>query len=530
MEVIVNLTISIFLLSIIIVAFFKNRLKVYAIMIPLWTTISVVVYHLYTKVSLFDIHKETISVMANIKESGTTDETFINKAIESIEKLMTDNFKTSIDFVIGLLGIVVSVWVGLTIYNAVKKDELDKLIKNVDDEKELNKQVYLANLQRALDIEGTSSEYYSKQFYKMSEKNINHQVIGNILVIETHFHRVANYYNENNYEAILRIVNYGFSLCNDFEKKIEKENVGSVIEGYFYQRKGDFYYYKAMSEMYTNFKCKESIKYALEFYNKALEKDSNINYRGYMDNTFGFLYLLLARCEQNKNTKKTLLEEAKQNLLTACSTEYSNSYTNSKNEQLYLYIKNLGCVYEELGEFDNALEKYEEAITSNPQDYKSRICAASFYIKQIQRELGISSERKVPLCESSFIPSETIYRNIENAEKHLMAAEKIAPSMIDVYYKFGQLYTYLLLMVQNEERQSFLNKIKSCFSTANSLNKTFMAHKFHERNFYEAIGDIKTAKRINDELLKLEKNGKNDCITINELYLECLKKDEYNHD
>ncbi len=512
MEFVITLTIIIFLLSIIVLAFFKSRLKAYAIMVPMWTTISVVIYHLYTKASLISVQKEIATELSRVHEKEIVDSSFISKAVETLEFLMEDNFKTSIDFVIGLLGIVISVWVGLTIYNAVKKDELEKLAKKVDDEKESNKQIYIANLQRALDIEGTSSEYYSKQFYKMSEKNINHQVIGNIMVIETHFHRITNYYKENNYTAILGIVDYGFDLCDDFKRKLKNFSVDHVIEGYFYQRRGDFHYYKAMSEKFTQINYKKSVESALKFYKLAIKIDRNVNYMGYMDNTLGYLYLLLSECAQNA-PKSEYLEQAKGYLLSACENK-NGIYVNRGNKELYLYVKNLGCVYEKLGDFEKATEHYEQAIMLNPRDYKSRICAASLFLKKVQREWGITSDRKEPLyiMKHTLKQTSTVNENLKQAEKYLEIALKIEPTTIDAYYKMGQLVTYKYLNGDIDKDES-KQKAEYYFEISEQLNTMFDAHKFHIRNYYETIEQIEKANVINNSLLP-----EGDSELISELY------------
>lgn len=470
-----------FLLLSVIVLCFKNRIKIYAIMIPVWTTISVVLYHMYVKTSFQKTYQKIACILANKGDNALPEKEFINKAVESIEQLMNDSFKSSIDFLIGLLGIVISVWVGLTIYNAIKKDELDKLIENVENSNKINAKVHTSTLYKTFDTNWTSSEYYLKEFSKNNWKLEDADIISNILLVENCFQRIVKYYNKNDYINIQRFSPHALELCEKAVIDIHNHKVSPTAEGYFLQRKADFLYYQGMGEKYTEKNAQKTFEEAIKWYKIAINTDKKINYRGYLDNTMGYLLYLLFGYEN----KSDYLKQAEKYLIKAC------------REEDYIYHKNLGCVYEAMGEFDNAEKFYRQAISFKPTDYKSRICLASLLIKRLQTKMGISSNRSEVLSETIF-PYEEEYKSlIEETERILNIAEKISPSTIDTYYKRGQLLTYCYLMKKDEFTKK---RIADNFAMANELNTTFTANKFHERNYHEALGEIEQAEEINNSL------------------------------
>lgn len=479
---IINIAIVIFLLSSVIALRFKNRIKTYAVMIPFWTTVSVVLYHMYVKTSFQKTYQKIACMLADAGDNTLADKEFINKAVESIEKLMNDSFKSSIDFLIGLLGIVISVWVGLTIYNAIKKDELDNLIENVEKANEINAKAHASKLYKTFDTNWTSSEYYLKEFSKINWKLEDADIISDILLIENCFQRIVAYYNKNDYINIQRFSLHALELCEEAVDKTRNHKVMPTVEGYFLQRKADFLYYRGMGEKYTGTNAQQTFEDAIKWYNMAINKDKKINCYGYLDNTIGYLLYLLF----GYDSKNYHLKQAEKYLIMAC------------REDKYIYHKNLGCVYEAMGEFDDAEKYYRQAIVLNPNDYKSRICLASLLIKRLQTDMGINPKRTEVLFKMTFSYKEKYESLIEETERILNVAEKISPSTIDTYYKRGQLLTYCYLLRKDE---TIVTRIKENFDMANALNTTFTANKFHERNYYEAIGKIKKAMEINDSLL-----------------------------
>lgn len=480
----VDCAIIVFLISIVLAMIFKERKKLIAIMIPLWTTISVVLYQLYIRVEISKSRDIGLSLISDLKESNSTNEEFIKKAVDYLQKLMEDDFHSSLSFIVSIFGIVLSVWVGLTIYNAVKKDELENLIKNVEDSNKLNIKVHVSNLYRIFDTNWTSSEFYLKEFPKIKWSLSDCDIISSILLIENCFKRAVKYDDNSQYIELLSLMPHAFELLSESQKVLGNNKVYTLVRGYYYQRKADFFYFQGMGERYTGKDCSDSFKKSLNNYKKAVGLCRRINYHGYIDNTIGFLLYLLS----NHGKEKDYLDQAKEFLINACK------------EENYLYYKNLGCIYELDGQYDEAENCYRRSIKLNPHDFKSRICLASLLIKKLKNEMGIERNRTTLLCKQTFSFKDDYARLIEEIKTTLNIAEKIAPSMIDTYYKRGELLTYCNLCEKNRSPE-LIQEIKDAFSMSCEFNETLKAHLFHERNFYESIGEIERANEINSKLL-----------------------------
>ena len=229
------------------------------------------------------------------------------------------------------------------------------------------------------------------------------------------------------------------------------------------------------------------------FYNKEIKENINI------DNTIGYIYIkiyeLISNREQSAYSKKDLDEYAK--LALKFCTESAQNYSPSVNS-----IKNLGIAYERNGRLSKAIKSYKEATKKDPIDYSSRICLASAYLKKLKRKIGFTYEREILLCEMTIIPDKSYFKLLELAKMELDVAHIIDSKSLNYYYKMGELYTCYYLLKKDI---TYKEKATYYFEISENLNNGFIAHRFHERNLYEAIGDINTAKSINDNLDGREK-------------------------
>ena len=141
LNLLINVAMIILLIVIVATSFSKSRYRIYAILIPFLTSFGVVIYHLQSKSIILQKEKEAVEVLSTINSKGNNyTQPLKNEIINAVEELMNNDLKTSLDMMISLFAIAISVWVGLTIYNAVKKDEVDKLFDAVSQAKKVSEQ------------------------------------------------------------------------------------------------------------------------------------------------------------------------------------------------------------------------------------------------------------------------------------------------------------------------------------------------------------------------------------------------------
>ena len=145
-------------------------------------------------------------------------------------------------------------------------------------------------------------------------------------------------------------------------------------------------------------------------------------------------------------------------------------------------------------------------------------------LRKIAKLLGIEKDRNQLLCEMEFSNTQNVYEYIESAQLELNVAGRINPKSPSLHCKLGQLYTYRMLLETDEQQKKELEaqakqnfKISNAFTRRSTMNPK-VTHRFHERNFYEAIGDVERALKINDQL-----DGR-DTLHLKPMYIKALHK------
>lgn len=512
-NLLVNSVLAIFLIILIVAFFFKNRYRIYAILIPFATTLGVLIYHLQSKYIIWDKEQKAIEVLANINKAESNLSTPIkDEMINAIRELMNNDLKTSLDLMISLFAVAISVWVGLTIYNAIKKDEFDKLSDMVNEAKEISEQnmeLYKTYLLKNLDVNNNSSQYFYNLFTAIDAQKFDYYFLMNATFLETIYVKVSQLHKLHEHVKMDSFLSEGLKLCDRIIEGIENNKTFSnymknKLYGYANYRYARMYFYKAFVLYYTVDKYDENVNFlfdkSVEFFEKAIKCDPQISEEVNIYNTIGYIYIKSYdyirdykdyTCWDTDDKMKDLLKKA----YTNCEKSYN------KNMKTSLSVKNLGIVLERQHKMDEAIKKYYEAIAKDPTEYTSHICLASSYLKETQKLMNIDIVRTKPLFELTYTSSEKIYEYIHKAYKELSICYALDASNTAFYYKMGQLYTYRLLLEKNiENRVKLIERAKYNFDIVLKLNPIPKAYQFHLRNFYEAIGNIKKANEINSQL------------------------------
>lgn len=461
------------------------------------------------------------------------------------EEMFMGNFIT---LGISIIGIAVSVWVGLNINVAIDKEELSKKIAEVNKETEGLKRSNEETLVAFKENQEKIANSYERS-YKESLSHLKKEYVGFLklqwldMISNSSEENVLSKYlatrlksvdiNENvelisfliHYEkAYISVVNLYESekrvACIEKAKKLlneEVETASKELQLYYDVRKSDIIFYKCACEIREG--KSESIlitelEQSLNIY-KILADDGRIaifsddtDVYAYIYNTIGYTYDLMNQLEEEPDR----IERA------ICYMEKAvAALKGEKNKKKGRYYKNLGLTYHRAKMWDKAREAYEKSITNDPSDYKCYVVITGNIIERIERELDIKNRTKL-LCEMEDKCFLKYKSDLEYAVGLCEECININYMFEDAYYKIAQAYTYLYLGTGKQkmdilEAEKYLNKLQR-----RGFNRA--GYKFALRNMYEARGDIQNANDVNNTIIR---NAKNDVEQISELYKEYIE-------
>lgn len=452
---------------------------------------------------------------------------------------------------VGIIGIAVSVWVGLNIYLSLSKEESEKLIQKMekeikDIEKCLNavdatlkyqKGVMWQEFINLLDSqrnENMLSAYFVYQFGRLfyEEKNIDNL---NILLI----HKLMQY--ENEYISMTRMYENGEkkSCYNQSERLIKKyEDIlnGNIVGSDMWQKTFLFYlnvhiadakfYRNAVCLRLSGFKnkfCIEQMEEVCMEYAKIFEdindtapeyKDIN-SAKAYIKNTMGYTLDLINQIEGVTDENRERREDANGHMLEAVNLIEDQFF-----EKKARYLRNLGLTYERLGDLDKAYNAYVRSIKEDMSDYKSWTTCGSIILKRFEKEQGIVEREKL-LSKIKISEPEKWETELLKAKTQFEMSASVGKGFEDPYYKLIQVHTYLY-MLGNEKMESKRNAEKY-LDILNMVEYEGGGSMYAYRNYFEAIGDIKKASQING---KIKAMLNNDVEYMSKLYLEETENDK----
>lgn len=317
-----------------------------------------------------------------------------------------ESVNNSQSLVLSLIGIAISVWVGLNIYNVISKEELNALLVEAEKAANATAAIYTESLKSKfrLSFSDRTANYFITQLDTMDR--LPTSVLEKILELEDIFNFSYKLYCDG---LSTRFNQIGEDKANKLLAYAEKQkSIGcinkeqySFILGYCALHIGDFLYFRAQYDPLLAEKGHENdllnlIDTAAQKYRDALYylfRIRDIRHCGnpetysaeerislaILGNNIGSIYLLnrLVREGLNKEQLEEIIEAEK--VAADFSTEISALYRS-------VYIRNLGIAYERNGQKKEAYEQYCRAFSLNHKSWKAAHCIASWYGKEIRAQ------------------------------------------------------------------------------------------------------------------------------------------------
>lgn len=454
-----------------------------------------------------------------------------------------------IEFGLAIIGVAVSVWVGLNVYNLIAKSDLASLEQQISELKDIGAELQNAKRNQSATTRSillsslikTQNDVMSSLFIsKISELNLDTldlSLLSEMFLIEEAFANMVSGYHKRNRVMIENFCAVGLDYCVQFEEKLEQCTTTTKDNRtyYFYRsymcfRRADFkfyysikpsnppgqnleelvcHYYKWLSEAISDYGCVENL---LCIYLDDIPQ----TIKSYIANSIGYCYynkyILLKRFGKQKSED---LENAMKYCCAACYPKNDKDKSFARS----IYYRNYGhCVIlskKGVAGLKEALPHFRKSLNVDYRDAKAHYNYASVSLKIIVETEGLGSSREKTLNEVS-ISREKYLEDVNRAIKNLNWAITFDTHFTDPYFLLAHAYTLQMLMSNsNDEKERFYAKAVEAIETYERLYppKSTNTYLFYKRNMLEAYGDIVGAKEINDGLEKDGDSGK-----IGELY------------
>ena len=427
-----------------------------------------------------------------------------NIRIETISKqlyqLIEDDKNNSLELVVGIIGVAVSVWIGLSIYNSIEKREVEKTLDSIDSIlKEIERKhraLYLTTMLKSRAEDSFAQQYIERIQSRLPSLSL--KTIDTIIEMETLLSNYDGVFSSSENEVAKEELEKIRTECGLLRHKLNKSSEDEILLSYYHYKLGGVYC-RIADNLFRNKERKElSESYfynAISEYKKAGELDPAFLS---VDNGIGFSYLRLSQLNNNDQEKGTL---AIKYLILACET----------NPRFQKAIRNLGVAYEVCNELDKAIEQYKKAEMLFPDSYLVHSCLASAYLKKIDAKidfLGRSHLFDKQYCLFNSEEKEEVLFYLKQAKWHADYVVRLTPGKIDGYYRLIEYYTFLILTTksQNEIYNKYSKEIDELIQYCQMIDTSNNAYRCHLRNYYEVVGDLNQARKINDTLLSGKKN------------------------
>lgn len=453
----------------------------------------------------FTFKEKSIEVLSHtITDNNVSIEAIANQLYQLIENNMYD----SVGLIIGIIGIAVSVWIGLNIYNAIEKKDIENIIGEITEQfekrsleidqkvnyrlREIEKEhriLYLTTMLKQRP-EDSSTRYYI-EYVQSKLPDYDLKTINVIIEMET---LLSAYDGSFSSSGLVVSTNELKGIRNKYvllKQELIQSSEDKIMLSYYHYKLGGVYC-RIADAMFRDKQKKlltEKMFYnAISEYEQAGELDSNFLS---VDNGIGFSYLRLSQLKNNQ----MLGEKAIQYLKLACET----------NPRFEKAIRNLGCAYEICFELDKAIEQYKKAMTLFPDSDLVHSCLASAYLKKIDEKTHFFIRSRLFDKECFQFKTEEMNKidfYLKKAKWHADYVIKLRPDRINGYYRLIEYYSFYILTKRknNCSYAKHENEIKELICYCEVIDPSNNAYKCHLRNYYEVIGDVRKAKRINNTL------------------------------
>lgn len=450
---------------------------------------------------------------------------------------------------VAVIGIAVSVWVGLNIYLSLSREESKELIVKMDDEIEKiqgclenadatlkqQKSVMWQEFMNLLDSqrsENMLSAYFAYQFGRLfyekeNINNLNVSLISDLMELETEYISMTRMYENGEKKNC-----YGQSerFMKEYERFLKQNIEGSELwqktfSFYFSVRIADAKFYRnavclRLGGFRNEFRIKQMEEVCVE-YAKVFEDISDIapeykdinSAKAYIKNTMGYTLDLINQFEIVTDENRVKNTERRED-----ANEHMQEAVNLIGDQFFAkkarYLRNLGLTYERLRDLDKAYDAYVRSIKEDMSDYKSWDTCGSIILKRFEKEQKIVERDKL-LSEIKISEPENWKAELLKAKTQFEMSASEGKGFEDPYYKLIQVYTYLYLL--DYEKDELKTNAEKYMEILKMMEYTGGGSRYAYRNYYEAIGDIDKASEINKEITATPNN---DVEHMSKLYSE----------
>ncbi len=445
---------------------------------------------------------------------------------------------------LSILGIAISVWVGVNVYNVVERDQVNKLKKEQDriskklenaekrnkemtdtleNAKNTSKAAALAigqfdKIQRSL-LLASSLQYNEFPVRAIKSKILEkyeEDFLKNVSLDHYGYYAAVYMAIENNYSILrgsnskeyrIQMGEKGLAICIKLNCEIELPEDEKI---YLTYRIGEFYYY--LAELYKNTDKEKSRDYyssSRDYFLNANSQDSFLNKEGYIDQTIGSTYLLV----QLKDYRKDDLNRALDLITSAIEKDKSQG----------VYFKNRGIIKQHLGKnIDEVVSDYHMALkvdeTKGIYAFRNYIALASLLLNELQKTLGgtpyFRRSQIESLTQRLVVPSLSRLETEKSAleiEELYRTAKKYGHWDAEPYYKSAQLnicrMLYFAAIGDELDFQAFEKIADEDLTESFRLDMDNLSAKYQLRNFLAAKGNMEGAREINEQLKKQDPGG-----------------------
>lgn len=381
----------------------------------------------------------------------------IDEVILKLSEALNTDLYDSMGLIIGIIGIAVSVWVGLNIYNVIERKDIEEFYTNISDkvnsldskynesynqwEKQFNESLkkfddkqrirLLSDKLKRHEVDTSTIhyiEYFEKNLPRFSDETI--EAITGMDEVLSKYDTDISSADQSETLTLLEKIKRDYIIANNLLLKVSSD---PILSGFYdYKMAGALCrtadnMYRLGSNLNT---AKKYLEEALKLYKKSANKDSNLTS---VDNGIGFSYLRLAQIGDEKHDY--YVKKAIKHLKSACEV-------NPKFEQAF---RNLGAAYEEDKRIDDAIEEYKKATNISPKSENAHNCLASAYLKKVNSEIKFFDRKKVYNRGDYNLEKAkraTLREYVLEAKKHAHFLTLLNPSKIDGYYRLIEAYTF----------------------------------------------------------------------------------------
>lgn len=436
-----------------------------------------------------------------------------------------------LEFGVAIIGIAVSVWVGLNIYNLIAKSDLASLEQQISElnslEQELQdarrnqsattKSILLSSLIKTKD--DVMSDFFIKEISKFDLDGLDLSLLSEMVLVEEAFANIVTGYHSRKRTMIDNFYNDGVDYCNQYRERLNQYTMAShdrrLIEfyrAYLYFRRADFKFYFCVRP--SNPPDQNCEKKKRDYYQLLSEAISDYNFaknsvNAYLDCIPQEIELYIANsigyCYYNKHLyvqESGDLENALHYCEEACLAGKAENvgYVRSIYYRNYAHCIMLNKKDEK--RLENALAYFKKSLEADYRDAKAHYNVASVMLKIIVEAEGLGENRQDTLDKIS-IDRQSYWKEIDEAIKNLEWALKFDSYFTDPYFLLTHAYTLKMLMADNEdEKESLFKKAREAIEAYKDLCplESGNTYLFYERNMYEAMGESGEAQEKNDEL------------------------------